>query len=452
MRLGPFPSLPEQGGADIVYCPDYRPQLRPELTLGEMCGDTLLTSPLLAQGEGSHNPFRVIFREVRRMENNPRELVQKVLISGASYWQRRDSPGAVDTAVAALVSDEHTALGNLLINITVPRLLRVLPQEISGLPPAPELGPAYDIRVATRGTYNCIEDTETLLKRAAQRGLSGIAITDLDHMDGVKKAQQIAEGLKAEGLLPRNFLVIPGEEVHTLSGPVIGLFLTDRVQRGMTVKATVDEIHRQGGVAILCDPGTGSGPKFVYTLDVDGYLLRSHPASLLRTLQLLRTSEAGAKPVLSGSGCKAEGAVGIPYTVVETSDRSLESIRHALRERRAFGATNIQMPLLGALLFRPFVAYERTMALYFRARDRLEIAVARLICSDNVEIRTTYDKTVAELLGVVGAPATIARILDGSSALSRAPKMVRISADYGPLRVEYTWDDHTVRLLGAIVW
>jgi len=233
---------------------------------------------------------------------------------------------------------------------------------------------------------------------------------------------------------------------------VVGLFLTDRVQRGMTIKTTIDEIHRQGGVAIVADPGTGSGPKHVRTLDVDGYLLRSHPASLFRTLELMDEPQTCYTPLLSASGSRASGTAGVPYSVAETPDLSPEGVRQAFREHTTFGATGIQMPLMTALLFRPFVAYEKSMAAYFRARDTLEETVARLIGSDNVEIRISYDREVANLLGVVRAPAVIGNLLDGSAALTRAPHPVRVSADYGPLRLQYTWDDHTLRLLGAVTW
>ena len=450
--LGPLPSPAEQFGADIQYCPDYRPQLYPEKTLGEMCSRSLLSSPLLAQGGEGRNPFEVAFGEVRRMEADNGVLAVKALLAAAYYAQHRDSPGALNGAVATMLAEETTGFASALLDAAPPPIIALLPREMSGLPPFAELGAAYDIRTASSASYNCVADIETMLRTAAKRGLDGIAIADLDHIDAIREVENTAERLKARGALPAEFLVIPGEEVHTLSGSVIGLFVTDRIQRGMTIKATLDEIHRQGGIAIVADPGTGSGPKLVRTLDVDGYLLRSHPASLLRTLELLGESDVAAKPLLSASGSRAAGTVGVPYTVAETQHRSAEGVRQAFRERTTFGATGIQMPLMTAMLFRPFVAYEKTMVSYFHVRDKLEEVAARLIGSDNVEIRTSYDKEMARLLGIVRAPTVLAHILEGSSPLSRTPRMLRVSADYGYVRLEYTWDDHTARLLGAVTW
>src|SRR5262249_31455535 len=44
--------------------------------------------------------------------------------------------------------------------------------------------------------------------------------------------------------------VIAGEEVKTAQGEVIGLFLTERIERGLTMADTVAEIQRQGGLVL----------------------------------------------------------------------------------------------------------------------------------------------------------------------------------------------------------
>ena len=49
--------------------------------------------------------------------------------------------------------------------------------------------------------------------------------------------------------------VIVGEEVKTAAqGEVIGLFLTERIPRGLTLEETVAEIHRQGGIVYVPHP------------------------------------------------------------------------------------------------------------------------------------------------------------------------------------------------------
>jgi len=89
---------------------------------------------------------------------------------------------------------------------------------------------------------------EEVLRKAVLLGLDTIAITDHNEIEGALKARETAErwGLAVD--------VIVGEEITTSDGHVVGLFLKDRVRPLLTAEATVDEIHRQGGLAVAVHP------------------------------------------------------------------------------------------------------------------------------------------------------------------------------------------------------
>lgn len=55
----------------------------------------------------------------------------------------------------------------------------------------------------------------------------------------------------AEQPYPR---VIVGEEIETSQGEIIGLFLNEEIPPGQRLSATVEEIHRQGGLVYLEHP------------------------------------------------------------------------------------------------------------------------------------------------------------------------------------------------------
>ncbi|MBV8085423.1 MAG: CehA/McbA family metallohydrolase [Chloroflexi bacterium] len=76
--------------------------------------------------------------------------------------------------------------------------------------------------------------------------LDVIAITDHDTIAGALEASHVAEDY------PFRFIV--GEEVTSVDGHVVGLFLEERVPPGMTVEQTVDAIHQQGGLAFAPHP------------------------------------------------------------------------------------------------------------------------------------------------------------------------------------------------------
>ncbi len=71
-----------------------------------------------------------------------------------------------------------------------------------------------------------------------------IAITDHDRID-------FAQGLqKALG----SDKIIVGEEISTAVGDVIGLYLTDIIEPGLSIKDTIDRVHAQGGIVYIPHP------------------------------------------------------------------------------------------------------------------------------------------------------------------------------------------------------
>ncbi len=102
-----------------------------------------------------------------------------------------------------------------------------------------------DLHMHTDHSYDCATPVEVLLAEARTRGLGAIAITDHNEISGALDAREKADGLK----------VIVGEEIKTASqGEVIGLFLSERIPRGLTLAQTIAEIKRQGGVVYVPHP------------------------------------------------------------------------------------------------------------------------------------------------------------------------------------------------------
>jgi hypothetical protein len=85
-----------------------------------------------------------------------------------------------------------------------------------------------------------------VLDYAEAHALGAIAITDHNVFAGAREAVELARG--------RELVVIPGEEVKTDRGEVIGLFLTEEIERGMSMRDTIAAIHEQGGLVYLPHP------------------------------------------------------------------------------------------------------------------------------------------------------------------------------------------------------
>jgi predicted metal-dependent phosphoesterase TrpH/glycosyltransferase involved in cell wall biosynthesis len=112
-------------------------------------------------------------------------------------------------------------------------------------------GRAYthcDLHMHTDHSPDCATPVRVLLQTAKERGLGAIAITDHNEISGALEARETAEeigGIK----------VIVAEEVKTASeGEVIGLFLEEKIERGMSMAETIAEIRRQGGLVYVPHP------------------------------------------------------------------------------------------------------------------------------------------------------------------------------------------------------
>jgi glycosyltransferase involved in cell wall biosynthesis len=105
-----------------------------------------------------------------------------------------------------------------------------------------------DLHMHTDHSPDCATPAALLLETAKARGLGAIAITDHNEISGALEAREIAErigGIK----------VIVAEEVKTAhQGEVIGLFLEERIERGMSMSETIAEIRRQGGLVYVPHP------------------------------------------------------------------------------------------------------------------------------------------------------------------------------------------------------
>ena len=120
-----------------------------------------------------------------------------------------------------------------------------------------------DLHMHTDHSADCATPVRTLLETAKERGLGAIAITDHNEVSGAFEAREIADEVGVK--------VIVAEEVKTAEqGEVIGLFLDEKVERGMTMDETIAEIRRQGGLVYVPHPfdRLHSVPDYEHLLDI----------------------------------------------------------------------------------------------------------------------------------------------------------------------------------------
>jgi predicted metal-dependent phosphoesterase TrpH len=100
-----------------------------------------------------------------------------------------------------------------------------------------------DLHVHSMYSVDSTIRPEQLSLYARKRGLDGVAVTDHDCLDSALKISRESD-----------FLILPGMEVTSLDGHIVGLNLEEFVPKGLTADETVDRIHDAGGIAIACHP------------------------------------------------------------------------------------------------------------------------------------------------------------------------------------------------------
>jgi predicted metal-dependent phosphoesterase TrpH len=102
-----------------------------------------------------------------------------------------------------------------------------------------------DLHCHTSASFDSLASPESVVKAAATRGLTHLAITDHDRIEGALRARDAADP---------DLTIIIGEEIKTADGDLIALFLERAVAPGLPARDTIDEVRAQGGLVGIPHP------------------------------------------------------------------------------------------------------------------------------------------------------------------------------------------------------
>lgn len=102
-----------------------------------------------------------------------------------------------------------------------------------------------DLHCHTRASFDSLASPRAVAEAAARRGLTHLAITDHDRIDGA---------LAARAAAPDGLTVIVGEECRTADGDLICLFLEEAVPPGRPAAETIAAVRAQGGLVGIPHP------------------------------------------------------------------------------------------------------------------------------------------------------------------------------------------------------
>ena len=100
--------------------------------------------------------------------------------------------------------------------------------------------------VGTKVVWEGLDSPAEMMRAARMKGIGAVAITDHNSIGSWKEA---AAAAKREGII-----FIPGMEISSSKGHILGLGLNELVPRDLGIEETVELIHEQGGLAIAAHP------------------------------------------------------------------------------------------------------------------------------------------------------------------------------------------------------
>ena len=106
--------------------------------------------------------------------------------------------------------------------------------------------PAFvDLHCHTSASFDSLASPRAVLRAAAARGLTHLAVTDHDRIDGALRARDAA---------PVGLTVLVGEEIRTADGDLIAVFLERAIPPGLPVGETIAAVREQGGLVGVPHP------------------------------------------------------------------------------------------------------------------------------------------------------------------------------------------------------
>ena len=187
-----------------------------------------------------------------------------------------------------------------------------------------------DLHCHTRASFDSLSRPADVVRLAAERGLTHIAITDHDRIDGALEARTAA---------PAGLTVIIGEEVKTSEGDLICVFLEHAIPPGLSAADTIAAAREQGGLVGIPHPFD----TFRGSLSRSGHLaeiaplvdwIEGHNARLVGkgNEQALAFAAEHALPVVAVSDAHSLIEVGVAYTALDGDPSTPAGLLAALAE------------------------------------------------------------------------------------------------------------------------
>jgi len=194
-----------------------------------------------------------------------------------------------------------------------------------------------DLHVHSMFSDDAIGSPKEIMKSIKQKGLQGFALTDHNTVEGAVNA--------ARKLSTKQFIIIPGIEISTKEGHLLGLNVNTLIPKGLSVLETVDYIYEAGGIPIvphLYRNMSGIKKEKLLTIHhkidaIEVYNGCSQPKTNVKTAKVAKKLSLGGT---GGSDSHMPQYAGYAYTNIDSTDLCIDSILCEIEKRKTWGTGN----------------------------------------------------------------------------------------------------------------
>jgi len=189
-----------------------------------------------------------------------------------------------------------------------------------------------DLHSHTSASFDSLASPRSVVRAAASRGLTHLAITDHDRIDGALEARDIAAH---EGL---SLTVLVGQEIRTRDGDLIGVFLDRPIPSGLDAFDAIEAVRAQGGLVGIPHPFDRFRGSLLGAGEVEGLArlvdwVESHNARIMIGNGNQRAAEFAAAHRLAGiavSDAHSVLEIGVAYVALDGDPSAPAGLRTAL--------------------------------------------------------------------------------------------------------------------------
>ena len=197
-----------------------------------------------------------------------------------------------------------------------------------------------DLHIHSQYSDDGMGAPKDIIKVLKKKGMHGMAITDHNNIDGSLRALKVA---------PKDFIVVPGVEISTADGHMLALNVKENFSRNLSVEETVEKIIEAGGIAIvphLFRNMSGIKKEKLKKIHkkipaIEVFNGCSLPKTNIKTAKIAKEFNLGGT---GGSDSHDPLYAGYAYTIVNSTDKNIDSILSEIIKKKTWG-DGIIMPV-----------------------------------------------------------------------------------------------------------